>query len=110
MIKDYNEISLTDNFYLPVSYEKIKFKEYEVVNTRYTNEEAEIKANEVIDNYIKNLQQKGIQIIENNVKIEIVENRCVISGNFLVLKQIGKIDYINEDEYNSKIIPKQETE
>ena len=110
MVKDYRELSLTDNFYIPISYEKIKFIEYEVVDTSYTNDEAQIKANEIINNYIKNLNEKGIQIIENNVKIEISENKCFIYGDFLLLKQIGKIEYINEEDYNSKITVSQETE
>ena len=110
MVKDYRELSLTDNFYIPISYEKIKFIEYEVVDTSYTNDEAQIKANEIINNYIKNLNEKGIQIIENNVKIEISENKCFIYGDFLLLKQSGKIEYTNEEDYNSKITVSQETE
>lgn len=109
-VKDYKEISLTKNFYLPISYENIKFIEYEVAETRYTNEEAQNKANEIINNYINNLNEKGIQIIENNVKIEVTENKCIISGDFLFLKQIGKIEYINEDDYKSKITTTQESE
>lgn len=108
ILKDFNEISLTKNFYLPLSYEKIRFKEYEVEELIYTAEEANGKAQGIINNYIDNLTEKGIQIIENNVKIEIINNKCVISGNFLLLKQIGKIEYINEDEYLSKI-PQEET-
>lgn len=96
IVKDYKELSLTKNFYLPISFGKIKTNEYVYEDLIYTQEEAAALANERMNNYINKLEQKGIQIIENNVTIDVNDKQCIISGNFLVLQKVGQIEYIDE--------------
>lgn len=97
IVKDYKELTLTKNFYLPVSVGKIKTNEYVLEDCIYSKEEAETLAGEKIQNYIQKLEQKGIQIIENNVKIEVNDKQCIMSGNFLILQKIGQIEYVDEN-------------
>lgn len=96
IISDYKDLTLTRDFYLPVSFGKIRANEYVYEDLIYTEEEATTLANERINNYINKLEQKGIQIIENNVKIDINDKQCIMSGNFLVLQKIGQVEYIDE--------------
>lgn len=96
IVKDYKELTLTDNFYLPAAFGKIKTNEYVYEDLVYTKEEAEALANERMQIYINKLEQKGIQIIENNVTIDINDKQCIISGDFLVLQKVGQVEYIDE--------------
>lgn len=98
IIKDHHQVSVTNNFYLPFAYNTIKINEYNYEKMKYTEEEAITKANDELNVYINKLSEKGIQIIENNVTIEIVNDMCVSKGNFLVLEKIGEISYISEKD------------
>lgn len=104
IVRDYRYFTITDNFYLPFSIEKIRCKEYSSHTETYTEEEAKAIANEKINNYINNLSEKGIQIIENNVTIEVNNSKCIISGDMLLLKPIGQIEYIDESSYLENIV------
>ena len=50
------------------------------------------------------MEEKGIQIIQNNVKIEVNENDCCSSGNIVGNERLGKIQYITEDMKNQNDI------
>lgn len=110
IVKDYKEVALTDNFYLPVAFGKIRTNEYVYGDYVYTKEEAEALAAERIQIYISKLEEKGIQIIENNVTIDTNDKQCIISGNFLVLQKIGKIEYIDESSLEPITAPNNENE
>ena len=103
VIKDYKNITLTKNYYLPFSVCKMSFKEYKTESFKYTEEEARQLAEEKMNHYIDKLQEKGIQIIENNVTIGVYENKCVISGDFIIRQKIGKIEYIDADTMNQPL-------
>ncbi len=101
-VKDYKNLTLTKNYYLPVSVCHITYNEYEIEDRIYDKDEAVSLANEKINEYIGKLEEKGIQIIENNVTIDVNTSECVISGNFVVLQKIGQIEYIDETKTNSE--------
>ena len=42
-----------------------------------------------LQNYISELRKKGVEIIQNNVKIHIVNGRCIASGQIICKEQIG---------------------
>ena len=96
IVTNYNQLKLTDSFYLPASISKIKIREYKEFTKIYTSEEAKTIATEKLNVFIKKLEEKGIQIIENNVTIEVDEKNCTANGNIIVNEQIGKISYIDE--------------
>ena len=97
-VKDYKPLSLTKNFYLPVSICHIRYNGYKIEDQIYDQDQAYELANEKINEYIHNLEEKGIQIIENNVTIDVNESECIMTGNFVVLQQIGQIEYIDKNE------------
>lgn len=74
------KIKLGSSVYLPVVLYEITMKEYEAVPCSYTKEEAEEKAYKRMALYIDELGKKGVSILENNVTIEFVNNKCIISG------------------------------
>lgn len=83
-------LRLTENFFLPVSFGKMKAWKYQIQEKEYTQEEAKNLALEKLHIYEENLIEKGVQISANNVKIEIDHKSCVSRGTLLVIEKTGK--------------------
>lgn len=81
---------LTENFCLPVVFLRMEAKEYQMQETCYTKEEAKNLAIQKLENFQKNLMEKGVQIYKNNVKIETDETTCSSYGTILVDETIGQ--------------------
>ena len=98
-----NTLNLGKNFYLPFSYHRCYYNEYELIDYTYTEEEAINLANSNFDYYLEKLIEKGVQIIGNNVKIHIVNNTCVSSGQILTVEKLGVPEEIIMIERNEPI-------
>lgn len=88
-VTEKRQLVLLDNIYLPVYYGKTSKKEYYIKYMTYTDEEMEALLLKQFEKFIFSLHQKGVEIVEKDVKI--VENRdgMEISGDLLVLKSTG---------------------
>ncbi len=64
-------------------------REYQNVEYEYTLDEAKELLNEKISEYIESLEEKGVQIIEKDVKIETNGDSWVVNGEFLVREPAG---------------------
>ena len=53
----------------------------------YSREEAEEKAKEELNLFFKKMMNKGLQIIENDVKIEVNGDLCTASGTWTLEKE-----------------------
>ena len=88
--EDRHQLFLTENFALPVFMGRstdahIKRK------IRFTQkEECREIAKQQMGQYEKELEKIGVQISENNVKIEITDTACIAKGEFLVIEQAAK--------------------
>ena len=87
-ILEVSQLKLTENYYLPIYVYNNKYLEYELVDKRYSEDECRAIMNERFDYFFENLSEKSIQIIENNVTIEFKDNKCIASGDIVVLKEI----------------------
>lgn len=76
-------------FYLPFSIQFTKYMEYQPVRKEYTKEEAKEKAQNALNRKVKELSEKGVEILENNVKIEIKDGKCMASGTLICIERIG---------------------
>lgn len=85
-----HQVVLLDNIYLPVYYGEIDRKEYYVKYFTYTEEEMKSKLSENFEKFILGLQQKGVQIVEKNVKMERSSSGMELYGSLLVVKQTGE--------------------
>lgn len=83
-------LKLTENFYLPVTFGVRKYEEYEIYTENYTKEEAKLLAEQGFHDFLENLMQKGVQIVENSVKIEVGRNTCKVSGDLIALEEISR--------------------
>lgn len=88
-VHESRQAKVLGDFFLPVWIDHIVGREYELYERFLTNGELETIKNEINDAKIQNLEQKGVQIIENNVKIIDKSSAWIIQGNFIVEDSIG---------------------
>ena len=77
------------SFYLPVVLYKQEAREYVLQTKTYTKEEAETLAENKLTEFCEKLEQKGVQIIENNVIIVSDGDICTASGTLRLIEPIG---------------------
>lgn len=65
-------------------------REYMNVEYEYSLEEAKEKLNEKLISFLTSLEEKGVQIIEKDVKIDTNDSSWVISGQFTVREAVGE--------------------
>ena len=82
-------LHIGEDFYLPLSVIKNTEKEYELVYDVYTEDEATYRAESALNKFISDLQEKGVQILSNNVKITIENDKCVAAGSIKVIEPVG---------------------
>ncbi len=79
-VEDLKEIHITENFYLPFSIQFDWYFEYTEEEKTHTKEELNELANFRYLNKYKNILQKGVQIIEKDVKIDTNGKLCIVGG------------------------------
>lgn len=84
------QMKLWGNFYLPISVGTYLVREYEMVEKTYTEEEAKKKAEEDFIAFSEKIQEKGVQIFENDVKIVAGISVCRASGPLVLHEQAIK--------------------
>ena len=63
---------------------------------KYTNEESKALIQDEYKKIVESLEEKGVQIIEKNVKIETNDLKWVLSGELTVQEKTGKNVAIEE--------------
>ena len=101
------QFRLPDNFYLPVFVKIYTAKEYVYQEKCLTNEQLLSLLQANLQLFRKNLEEKGVQIFENNVKIEWNEKSAIASGTLMAeesaVKRVAGSDVKEElpqDEYD----------
>lgn len=84
------QLHLFQNFYLPIFTGKISAREYISYERPYTEEEKKQLSETLNENLKKNLMEKGVQILENHVKILDNESLCQIAIDFVTEEPVGK--------------------
>ena len=102
-VTDTTQLHLFEDFYLPVYIERITGEALVSYERPYTAAEKEEMALKVQEEYLKNLMEKGVQIIENNVKIQEYGVSWKVEGTVAGEEQIGVRRYITEFEETSRI-------
>ncbi len=75
---------------IPVSFGCYTYREYQNVEYRYTLSEAKEILNQKIMLFLESLEEKGVQIIEKNVRIESNAGMWAAKGEFLVREPFGQ--------------------
>ncbi len=96
-----SRLRLGSVFYLPISLRKGYIKEYVPELKTLSDKDAKDKARLKLNIYIDELTKKGVEILENNVKIEIGDKSCTAQGTIVTKELIGvpsDITVINQGE------------
>ena len=75
---------------IPVALGTYTYREYQNTEFQYTLEEAKSALNEKLMAFLTSLEEKGVQIIEKNVKIDTNSGQWILSGEFLVQGPVGR--------------------
>ena len=82
------QLCLGKNFYFPLFLKKITCHSYVLEKKEYTEEEVKKVAEEHFLQYLSNLEEKGIQIMEKNVMIKRVNQNYLVSGTVTAVESI----------------------
>ena len=82
------QVRLGENFYLPFSYGLKTVKSYSFEKKTYTEDEARQLLSLDFNRFCEDLEEKGIQIRENSVKIHLYENSATASGTLYLNERI----------------------
>ena len=77
-------LKLFEKINTPIYYGDYEIREYMLIEKKYAKEEVLKIFNENLSNYYRSLSEKGVQILEKNVKIEYNANKWVLKGDFVV--------------------------
>lgn len=84
--KSVNQVKLMEDFYLPVYYGKNYYKNYETYKKTYSRQMCQELLKEKLNKFCQTLEEKGVQIIEKNVKIEQGETEMKMTGSLQVIE------------------------
>ncbi len=98
LISELTQCRLAENFYLPLYVRKMTAKEYEQVEIIRTKDEVLKILESDYQDFYKNLQEKGVQLFENDVKIEWNEKSAIASGTLLVGEQAVRRIAMRDDK------------
>ena len=100
-IKQLQQLKLTENFKLPFFYGKSIAYQVRTKEAIYTKKEAEEKARQAILRTLETLSQKGIQISENHVRIEVNKTSCVTKGSLILIEKATDRTPLETERNNS---------
>ena len=86
VVTNSSNLCLYQDFYLPFGADTTIHKEYTLKESLYTDEEMENILEQNFTYYLQKIEEKGIQIIENNVTISINDEQAQMSGSVYVIE------------------------
>lgn len=89
-IRDIRQLCLFQNFYLPFSLVIQEHLEYENVKVKRDETTVVGEAEKNLYKFFTKIQEKGVQIFKNNVKIETNEKYCMAKGTLILIENAGK--------------------
>lgn len=98
IITQKTQFKLFHNFYLPFYRYKHHLREYVNSPRKYTAEECENILNQDLEKIMLSFQQKGVQIIQKNVRIKENIKKTELIADFVIYERIGVSDPIPEGE------------
>lgn len=91
------------NLYLPIYWGIIRGRQVVRYERFYTKEEENLVSEGIYRNFVKNLEEKGVQIIENNVKILEDEAVCRMEGTIKARQPITQVQRITDLEETKEL-------
>jgi similar to stage IV sporulation protein len=88
---------------IPVYLSSLSIREYMNVEYEYSLSEASEILNTKLNTFITTLDEKGVQIIEKNVKIDTTDYSWILEGDFTVREEAGKSEVLDMEEINNNL-------
>lgn len=85
------QLCIGENFYLPIICDKRTARPYRPQEKKYSKKELQRILSASFQRYCKDLDKKGVEIIENNVKIYTGSEKAEAKGTLTVLTPIGTL-------------------
>ena len=85
-----SRLKLLDHFYLPVHIGVVGLTPYKPVMKKYTDQQLQDKLNRYFLRYCEDLDKKGVEIIQNDVKIDTGSKEGAISGTLTIICNTGQ--------------------
>ena len=82
------QLRLFSNFYLPVYMGAIQGREMAAYERNYREDELKELSKAINYQFVKNLEEKGVQILENNDRIETSVSQCRLRGELVTQESI----------------------
>ena len=90
------QLRLFSNFYLPVYIGAIQGREMAAYERNYREDELKELSKAINYQFVKNLEEKGVQILENNDRIETSVSECRLRGVLVTQESIVRTQPMSE--------------
>ena len=90
------QLRLFSNFYLPVYIGAIQGREMAAYERNYREDELKELSKAINYQFVKNLEEKGVQILENNDRIETSVSECRLKGELVTQESIVRTQPMSE--------------
>lgn len=97
------DVKVNRSFYLPISFCKKEYREYEWEQKIYTEEEAKAILEKRFQTYIDKLEKQEVVIKENNVKTTVANGKMIAKGSLVVEEPVTEYQTVKEDEWRLTI-------
>lgn len=103
-----HQLKLGENFYLPIVYGMLSVKSYSTEEKKYSEQKIQEMLTQNFTHFSKEMNEKGIQICKNSVKIHVYENFAIARGTLYLNQRITEtadteIVVIERNEQNEPI-------
>ena len=86
---EYFKLKITDTYILPLTAGRITDRNFRIQKVTRTEKEAKAAAWRSLQLYEEKLMEKGVQISENNVKINVDHKTCISKGSLDIIQKTG---------------------
>ncbi len=90
VLEEERQLLIFKDIYLPIFAGKKTYREYVMIDALYSEDAAKSLLNRTLEEELKDLTEKGVQIIENNVKISGNSEYYLLQGYMMI---VDKNDY-----------------
>ncbi len=95
------QLAIAKDYYIPVILEKTTYYACGYEKVTLTKQQAKERASENILQYLKKMEEKGIEITDKNVMIEFAGNQCKVHGVITAVEKIGKYEPAEQKEIST---------
>lgn len=92
-----HKAKISSNFYLPFGYKSIKRTAYTLKLKEYSDKEAKSILQKRLDKKIRTFNEKGVEIIKNDVKIEKADGKMTAKGTLILNESIAIFENVHKE-------------